>query len=68
MFKINKRSVVDITTKYIPQSRELRNFFVYKSLKTYNLIPSSIKGMKKSKYKTEVKTFLKTKQVSDTYD
>ena len=55
MLKINRRSVVDINTKYIPQSRELKSFFIYKSLKLYNAIPKELKHLETNKFKKALK-------------
>ena len=68
MLKINRRSVVDINTKYIPQSRELKSFFIYKSLKLYNAIPKELKHLETNKFKKALKKYIENVQVSDTYD
>ena len=56
LFKINRRSNVEIVTFYKPKTTKTENFFLYKALKMYNKIPKEIKTSKK--FKGELKTHL----------
>ena len=68
LFKLNRRSVAKIYTQYIPKNRELKNFYIYKSIKTYNKLSNDIKGLNKSRFKTKIKSLFRNNQIPDTYD
>ena len=68
LFKINKRSVVDINLKYMPKSKYYEKFFLCKELKHYNKLPKTLKGLSKQKFKMSIKEHLKTTTGTDTRD
>ena len=47
----NRRTIVAINTSYYPKSKVLKNFFMYKALKIYNNLPSSLRGLSQIKFK-----------------
>ncbi len=68
LFKINRRSIVDIQTFYQPKSTELKNFFIYKTLKIYNHLPKVLKELDHTKFKKQIKTYMLNYRESDTMD
>ena len=65
LYKINRRSNVEIVTIYKPKTMKTEQFFIYNSIKMYNKIPKNIKT--KKNFKKELKNYLKVVP-SDTYD
>ena len=51
LYKIPKRSVVEITPIYIPKTVKTTKFFLYSGMKLYNKLPNSIKQGKNFKSK-----------------
>ena len=68
LFKINRRSVVDINLKYTPKTKYYENFFLCKELKIYNNLPKNLKGLTNSKFKKSIKEYLKATTGTDTRD
>ena len=66
LFKINRRSSVDIVTYYRPKTRKTEQFFIYNGLKLYNKLPNDIKI--KNNIKRELKIYLKKCEPNDTFD
>ena len=68
LYTINRRSMVKIYPKYDPKGMVLKNFFIYKSLPTYNNIPKNVKNLSKNKFQAEIKYLIRNQTVSDTND
>lgn len=68
LFKINRRSVVDINLKYVPKTRNYKQFYICKELKNYNKLPQTLKGSNKFKFKISLKEHLKATSGSDSRD
>ena len=56
MFRINKRSNVDVVTIYRPKTQKTEKFYLYNALKLYNKLPKSLK--EKHDFKGELKKHL----------
>ena len=61
LYKINRRSNVEIVTLYKPKTKKTEQFFVYKGIQIYNKVPRDIKA--KMNFKHEIKSTLKWCQV-----
>ena len=57
LYKINRRSNVEIVTHYRPKTKKTEEFFIYKAIKQYNKIPKQIKSAKN--FKKEIKNYIK---------
>ena len=68
LFKINRRSVVNINLRYIPKSKYHENAFLCKELKNYNNLPKTLKGLTNLKFKKSIKEYLKATTGTDTRD
>ena len=66
LYKVGGRSIVKTVTKYKPKTKRMENFFLYKGLLEYNKLPLDVVSAKN--FKAEVKIYMMTKYVSDTYD
>ena len=64
----NERKVKNVATKYIPLSTKMKNFYIYKYSKIYNLLDQYIKDKMYKGFKNEMKLIIRAGTISDSMD
>ena len=62
------RKVKSVTTKYIPKSTKMNNFYIYKYTKIYNSLDQYIRDKTPKGFKNEIKLIIRAGTISDTMD
>ena len=64
-YKVNRRKTADIFYNYIPKTKRFKEYYIYHGIKTYNMLPATIKNLPHRKFKHRYKRFLQNPQSAE---